>query len=133
MRSGGFGWLINIMIKAKVGIKALSVNKVWQGRRFKTPEYKNYEKILMLALPRIRQQIPDKTRLKLTLCIGVSSKNQDLDNVCKPFLDILQKKYQFNDRYIYEISMTKEDVKKGSEYIEFCITPICATERSQHS
>jgi Holliday junction resolvase RusA-like endonuclease len=31
----------------KIPIKAMSVNKAWQGRRFKTEEYKQYEKDCM--------------------------------------------------------------------------------------
>lgn len=118
----GFG-LYNTMIAARINTKALSVNQVWQGRRFKTKKYKQYEELLLLALPLSRATINSKS-LKLSLTIGVSSKNQDLDNACKPFLDILQKKYGFNDRYVYEIVMKKEDVLKGKEYIEFEIQEI---------
>jgi len=115
------------MIRARVNIKPLSVNKCFQGRRFKTPDYKRYEQLVLLALSehRAMYSVPDKTPLKLMLCIGVSSKNQDLDNVCKPFLDILQKNYGFNDRYIYEIELKKEDVPKGEEYIEFEVIALC--------
>lgn len=31
------------MIKLEIPLKAMSVNKAWCGRRFKTPEYKRYE------------------------------------------------------------------------------------------
>ena len=34
----------------KIQIKPLSVNQAWQGKRFKTPEYKTYEQILMYKL-----------------------------------------------------------------------------------
>ena len=58
-------------------------------------------------------------RLSISLRFGVSSKNADVDNPIKPFLDILQKKYGFNDRQIYLLTVEKVDVPKGSEYIEF--------------
>lgn len=109
------------MITARIGIKPLSVNQVWQGRRFKTKKYKEYEQLMLLALPHIKHQIPSKARLSLKLSVGVSSKNADLDNVCKPFLDILQKKYGFNDRYVYNIEMTKYNIEKGKEFIQFWI------------
>jgi Holliday junction resolvase RusA-like endonuclease len=32
--------------KIKIEMAALSVNQAWQGRRFKTPEYKRYERDL---------------------------------------------------------------------------------------
>lgn len=115
--------MYELIIKEEIDIKPLSVNKVWQGRRFKTKVYKQYEidvnKLLPNNVPRI-----DSKRLALSLSIGVSSKNADLDNVCKPFLDILQKKYGFNDRYVYKIDMEKVDVVKGKEFIEFEIKEI---------
>jgi len=40
------------MIKIEKKIKLLSVNECWQGRRFKTSAYKDYEKILMYTLPK---------------------------------------------------------------------------------
>ena len=63
-------------------------------------------------------------RLSLSLRFGLSSKNADIDNPIKPWLDILQKKYGFNDRQIYRLTVEKEDVPKGSEYIEFTISAI---------
>ena len=114
------------MIKAKIHIKPLSVNKVWQGRRFKTKDYKQYEELVTLALPNGKLGIPVGEALSLELTVGLSSKNADLDNVCKPFLDILQKKYKFNDRRVYNIIMTKMSVAKGKEFIEFRIDKLSA-------
>ena len=37
----------------KIEIKPLSINKCFQGRRFKTNDYKNYEKELLLKLPKL--------------------------------------------------------------------------------
>ena len=84
-----------------VDIKPLTVNQVWQGRRFKTPKYKQYEKDVLTLLPKL--EIPEGN-LKLTIIANVSSKLSDVDNVAKPFIDILQKKYGFDDRRIYELS-----------------------------
>lgn len=100
----------------RIEIKPLSVNQVWQGKRFKTKVYKDYEKEALLKLKPM--QVGDG-RLSISLRFGVSSKNADVDNPIKPFLDILQKKYGFNDRQIYLLTVEKVDVPKGSEYIEF--------------
>ena len=35
----------------KINIKPLSVNKAWQGKRFKTKKYKAFETELLLKLP----------------------------------------------------------------------------------
>ena len=105
----------------RVNIKPLTVNKCWQGKRFKTPLYKAYEKELLLKLKKM--DIPDGN-LHLSIVFGVSSKLSDWDNPVKPFQDCLQKKYGFDDRRIYEANVKKVDVKKGEEFIDFEITAI---------
>ena len=105
----------------KINIKPLSVNQCWQGRRFKTKIYKGYEKELLLKLTKI--SVPNK-QIGLNIVFGFSNKGSDIDNPLKPFLDILQKKYNINDRDIYELNVKKEIVKKGSEFISFKIYEI---------
>lgn len=48
----------------------------------------------------------------------------DLDNPVKPLLDILQKKYWFNDRNILELHLFKTPVSKWNEFIEIHIETI---------
>lgn len=95
--------------KIKINMAAMSVNQAWQGRRFKTPEYKRYERDLLFLLPCI--SIP-KENIKLTLKIGFKNRLSDLDNPVKLILDILQKKYKFNDSQIYELHLYKEITDK---------------------
>jgi Holliday junction resolvase RusA-like endonuclease len=102
----------------KVNIKPLSVNECWTGRRFKTQKYKSYEHELYNKLRKL--DVP-KGKLIITVTFGVSSKNADWDNPIKPFQDILQFKYKFNDRQVYKGIVEKVDVKKGSEFIDFKI------------
>jgi Holliday junction resolvase RusA-like endonuclease len=102
----------------EIKIKPLSVNEAWQGKRFKTPKYKNYERDVLLMLPKIT--IPLKP-FKVSLEYGFSNKCSDIDNGIKPLLDILVKKYGFDDRDIYEIDIKKMIVKKGFEYFKFDI------------
>ncbi len=103
----------------KIDVKPLSVNRAWQGRRFKTKEYKSYETAVMLRL----RPIPDfpDGKLNLIIDVGFSNKSADLDNVLKPFIDITQKKYGYNDSQIYAINAFKNIVPKGQEYIDFKI------------
>lgn len=103
----------------KLPIKPLSVNQAWQGKRFKTKEYDGYIRDVCLLLPN-KIDIPDGP-LKVWIVWGFSSKASDVDNPAKCFIDCLQKKYHFNDSRIYKLTMTKEIVKKGKEYIEFHI------------
>jgi Holliday junction resolvase RusA-like endonuclease len=102
----------------RVKIKPLSVNEAWQGKRFKTVAYNLYQRDVMLLLRPLK--LPDPP-YKLSLVFGVSSPLADIDNPVKPFIDILQKKYGFNDRYIFELNVKKEVVKKGLEFIDFSI------------
>lgn len=106
---------------AKIKIKPISVNDCWQGRRFKTPLYKAYEEEMLYRLPKMKIP-PGKLFLKIE--VGFSNKASDIDNMIKPFLDILQKKYDFNDKNVYLVELAKEDVKKGDEYIQFDISSL---------
>ena len=101
-----------------VHIKPLSVNVAWQGKRFKTPAYKQYEHDVLLMLPALK--LP-KALYRLTLIFGFSNKASDLDNPVKLISDILQKKYSFNDKDIYQLIVNKEIVPKGKEYFTFKI------------
>lgn len=99
----------------KVNIKPMSVNKAWMGKRYKTKEYKNYEKEVLLLLPKI--EIPEG-KLQIYFTFGFSSKNADVDNPVKLILDIMQKKYGFNDSRVYGISSEKCIMPKGQEFID---------------
>ena len=103
------------MIVINLNKKALSVNKVWQGRRYKTKEYKAYEKEMLLLLPDL--EVGNLHDIKISITFGYSNSLTDIDNGLKPLIDILQKKYNFNDRYVYELNVKKEIVKKGKEFI----------------
>lgn len=101
-----------------VKTKALSVNKCWQGRRFKTKEYVDYEAKLLRDLPDIL--IPAGP-LRIDYEFGFSYSGADIDNVIKPLQDILQKRYDFDDNRIYYITVKKNMIKKWYEYIRFNI------------
>jgi len=102
----------------KIKIKPLSVNKVWAGRRFKTPAYESYEKEMFYLLPKM--EIP-KEKLHLKITFGFSNQASDIDNCLKPFLDILQSKYKFNDKNIYRLEVDKVIVEKEQEFIRFSL------------
>lgn len=102
----------------RVDIKPLSVNRAWKGRLTKTYEMKKYTRDVLLMLKSM--EIPDG-ELFISIEYGFSNKASDIDNPCKPFIDVLQKKYGFNDSRIYRLDLTKKIVKKGDEYIQFNI------------
>src|SRR6056297_489134 len=99
----------------KMMIKPMSVNKAFQGRKFKTPSYKQYEKALSYLLPPSlpnlsAKEISECKSLKVVIEYGFSSPLADIDNPTKLVIDIMQKKYKFNDRYIYDMHLFKVDV-----------------------
>ena len=102
--------------RGKVNIKPLSVNDAWQGRRFKTDLYKQYEHDLAFLLPRLKLPPPP---YYIRYIFGVSNAASDFDNPVKPLTDILQKKYGFNDKHIMEAHIKKVIVPKGAEFFEF--------------
>jgi Holliday junction resolvase RusA-like endonuclease len=102
-----------------LNIKPLSVNQVWQGKRFKTKLYGQYERDLLSMLPNMKLPKPP---YKLYYEFGFSNSASDIDNPIKPFQDVLQKKYDFNDSLIHHLEVKKVKVKKGFEYIKFEIT-----------
>jgi len=102
-----------------IRIKPLSVNEAWQGQRFKTRNYQDYERRALLLLPPILD-IPTGD-LSIILEFGFSNRASDLDNPVKPIMDILQKRYGFNDAQVMHYQLIKKIVPKGSEYIAFSI------------
>jgi len=102
----------------KVKIKPMSVNQAWQGRRYKTPEYKAFRERLQWMLK--DYVIPDGS-LKLTIEFGVSNMAFDVDNGLKPFIDALQDRYDFNDNRITELIARKHKTTKGHEYINWSL------------
>ena len=102
----------------RVDLKPLSVNECWQGKRFKTKKYRDYEVILRNRLPELKLPKPPYS---VYYEFGFSSASCDLDNPIKPFQDVLQKVYGFNDKDIFEMVAKRAKVKKGNEYIVFDI------------
>ena len=106
----------------EVSLKPLSVNEAWQGRRFKTRKYKQYQKDLTLLLP--KSVIIPKGKLKIEFVFGTSSTLSDYDNFIKQTQDIIAKKYKFDDKLIFEAHIKKQIVPKGKEFIHFNISSL---------
>lgn len=105
--------------KIRTTIKPLSSNKAYKGRKFRTYDYNKYRKQLLAALPS-NVKIPEG-ELILQLNVYYSNRASDITNCLKPFEDILQEKYGFNDNRIYHTWLQKIIVPKGEEGILFKI------------
>lgn len=107
----------------RVRIKPLSINIAFKGRRFKSDKYKAYE---AEVLSRLKPLKIGNGKISLRIVVAYSNSSSDIDNCVKPFIDILQKKYNFNDKQIYELHVYKIITEKGKEFIDFEINPIIA-------
>jgi Holliday junction resolvase RusA-like endonuclease len=111
---------MNITIKAK----PLSVNSAWKGQRFKTKSYQEYERKLLFQLPVLKEKFDIFDMLRIEFVFGFSSNASDIDNPLKPTIDILCKKYGFDDKQIWELEVSKKIVAKGNEFINVTITKV---------
>jgi Holliday junction resolvase RusA-like endonuclease len=111
------------------GIRAV-VTK--DGRKFTqtypTEEYKNFLTRFKEATDSMEWEFDTTKPLKITLTPKFSNKASDLDNVAKPTLDALQHVFDWNDKYVYEIHMYKELVKKGEERLDIFIEELKETD-----
>lgn len=104
-----------------IDIKPLSTNALYNGRRWKTEDYRQYEAIIRLKLRNTKLVLNEKCQIFLYLEMGVSSKGADLTNTVKGFEDIISKIFKFNDNRVYQSYLKKVIVPKGAEYIKFDI------------
>lgn len=90
----------------EVAIKALSINKAFKGRRFKTQEYKDYEQFLLYTLPK-KDMIKGMVNIHYKFFLK-NHKITDCSNLVKCLEDILvKKKYIQDDRFVYKFSVEK--------------------------
>lgn len=102
-------------------IKPLSVNQAWQGKRFKTPEYRTFEKEVLYKLPYLKM---DEGEYKVTYIFYlIHAKTTDCDNLVKPLQDCIVKKGIIkDDRFISEYTVKR--IKSDRDYFEVLIEKI---------
>ena len=106
-------------MEIKIPIKALSVNRAWQGRRFKSSFYKQFEKDVTMLLPQAKRTITGEIEVYYTFYVK-SYALTDTDNLVKPIQDILTKRGYFkDDRQI--VFYSAEKVRSNEEAIEIQI------------
>ena len=100
----------------KIPLKPLSVNKAWQGRRFKSSYYKQFEKDISKLLPRARKTMKEEIEIHYTFYLK-NYKLSDVDNLIKPLQDqLVAKGYFKDDRQI--VFLTAEKIKSIEDKIE---------------
>lgn len=108
-------------IEVEIEIKPLSINKAFQGRRFKTTECKKYEQEFLFLLPK-KEKITGKVGIILTFFLHHPLMS-DMDNYLKLILDMLKKgEYIQDDRYFYFEQLQKRMIpKKEPERVKITI------------
>ena len=109
------------MKQIEIAISPLRISKAYQGRRFKTPEYKKWQQDFKLL---VGKQTPLKGQLSLIAEFYIKNdKMSDIDNFFKSLLDTLKDTNIIeDDRYIYELHAYK--YQSDEEKIRITITNI---------
>jgi Holliday junction resolvase RusA-like endonuclease len=101
-----------------IPIKPLSVNKAWQGRRFKSKDYKKYETDVCLLLPIANKTVDTACEVVYRFYLK-NHKMTDADNLIKPLQDIIVKLgYIKDDRLIWKYTIMKFPCTNGQECIQ---------------
>lgn len=104
-----------------IDIKPLSVNEAWQGRRFKTQKYKDFEREIEWLLPRNIKPIEGKIEIRYWWYMK-NHKMADWDNPIKTLQDVLKKNgIIIEDRFIYK--GTGEKIPSDRDFVEVEILP----------
>lgn len=107
----------------RIPYKPMSVNRAWQGKRYKTAEYRHFSNAVANHLYQMNlNRPPDNKPLFAHYEWGLSNYVQsDTDNPTKPFQDILCAVLKMKDNMIDFMILQKKRVKRGEEYIGFHI------------
>lgn len=96
---------------------------MWQGRRFKSPDYHDYELEVGILLPKA-PKTPLEGPLEVSYTFYLKNhKATDYDNLIKPLQDILVKNgFISDDRHIYRATILK--VASKVDRVEVLITQL---------
>jgi Holliday junction resolvase RusA-like endonuclease len=107
------------IIQLNIRTKPLSVNKAWQGKRFRSKEYKSWaEEVQLLVASELSRKTVKKIEGNLEVTVELFIKNDkcsDADNPLKPLFDTLTACGVWeDDRKIYALHVYKEHAEEES-------------------
>ena len=107
----------------RIGLKPISTNKIYKGRRYLSAEAKKFKEDARMHLRQNFQEynIP-AGELHMFYRFGLSRK-MDVDNCVKLFQDALCDYLGIDDSRIRTFTAQRDKVKAGQEFIEFKILP----------
>ena len=93
-----------------------------RGRRtFKSKDYLDFQNEIRDELMGT-EWIFEKNQVSVIIHAGFSNRGADLDNCVKPVLDTYQSIFEdFNDNRVYGITLCKDIVPKGEEYLHITL------------
>ena len=94
-------------------IKPISINQCFQGRRFRTKEFKQWQNDMLKVMPK-RSKLAGGVKVAITLFLK-SIYRSDCDNFLKPIIDCIVKRgWITDDRFIQylEVAKVKSKVEK---------------------
>lgn len=101
----------------RIDIKPISANQCWQGRRFKTPEYKIWRLSVGILMKKHKRFSQGKYEVNLRVYTRYCA-TSDVDNFIKPALDSLVESGIIpDDKYIQKV--TCEKFKSDTDYFEY--------------
>ena len=102
-----------------IPVQALSQNQAWKGRRYKSPEYRQYQQTINAYLKTLQlPKLKPKEEYFLLYEFGIPTR-QDASNCVKLFEDILSDHLGTNDRYVMQFHCRKVITKREDCYIKF--------------
>jgi Holliday junction resolvase RusA-like endonuclease len=115
------------MLKFKVNIKPFSINCAWQGKRYKTPDYKRWRQEFNIIVPKdktIKYPIKGYIEIKYEFFLR-KYKKCDAENFIKPTSDALvESGIIHDDRFIKKYTIEKYMLNDlDEEHIEVEIKP----------
>jgi len=112
-------------VKLNIPIRALSINKAFQGRRFKSKEHRQYEKDIHNLIRYSKNALCGDIEAHYTFYIK-NIKMTDADNLVKCLQDILvSMNYIKDDRYISRYIIEKKYSKDEHIEVEYsCIKTV---------
>ena len=109
--------------KGHIPIKPLTVNKAYRGRKYKSPEYKEWtEKMDLLLLKHAPPGPLPEGDLFIFFNFGMTLQN-DTDNPVKSAKDRIAKHYGINDRRFRSHAADRIKQPRDGGFIEFIIKP----------
>lgn len=101
------------MIQGELQIRPLSVNSIWQGRRYRTSEFKAWQDLVLYNLEK-QDELRGELAVKLDFYLPNAGRI-DLDNLLKGIIDCFQKRGYFkNDNKITYLEARKWKSKEDN-------------------